>query len=205
MALPDQNALLCRAIQNKGQTKSQKILSQAKKQAQRIVQDAKQQADNELEQHLATLKQDAFQQAKKLKDGATLKARQLLLHAKEDVMQELLVETRQQLEQISKETRYPELLKSIVLQAISELPGNEAWIQVRECDQPLVNESFCHDISALSNTSVHLLPEPKSITGGCLAYSFDKRLLVDFSFSALLTRAHPHLRELLAQEMVKDQ
>lgn len=205
MTLLDQDALLCREIRNKGQIEAKKILSQAEKKAQRIIQDAKQQADNALEQHLATLKQDAFQQAKKLKDGATLKARQLLLQAKEDVMQNLLAETSQQLDQISKETQYPELLKSLVVQAIRELPGNEAWIQVRQCDQPLVNESFCQDIAELSNTSVHLLPEAKSITGGCLAYSFDKRLLVDFSFSALLTRAQPHLRELLAQEMVKDQ
>ena len=205
MALTDQNALLCRAIRNKGQAESKNILSQADKQAQRIVHDAKQQADNELEQHLATLKRDAFQQAKKLKDGATLKARQLLLQAKEEVMQELLTETRQQLNQISKETGYPELLKSIILQAIRELPGNEAWIQVRQCDQPLVNESFCQDIFELSETNVRLLPEPKSIDGGCLAYSFDKRLLVDFSFSALLTRSEPHLRELLAQEIVKKQ
>lgn len=203
MTIPDRDALLCRAIRQKGQTEAQKILTQAEKQAQGIVQDAKQQVNSEFEQHLAKLKQDAFQQAKKLKDGATLKARQMLLHAKEDIMQQLLQETRQQLDRISKEKHYPELLQSIVLQAIRELPGNEFWIQVRQCDQPLINESFRQYISEQSNKNVHLLPEPKSITGGCLAYSYDKRLLVDFSFSALLTRSQPHLRELLAREMVK--
>ena len=120
-------------------------------------------------------------------------------------MQELFQEARQRLESMRDEAGYPELLQSIALQAIRELPGEEVWIQVRKDDQSLVSETFCRDLSRLSDRKVDLLPEPTVITGGCLAYSSDKKILVDFSFEALLTRAQPQLRELLAQEMLEEQ
>ena len=205
MALPDQVSLLCRAIQKKGQAEAEKILARAREQAQGIVRDAEGKVHEELEQHLAEKRKNAFQQARKLKDGATLKARQLLLQAKEELMQELFLEAREQLESMRDEAGYPELLQSIALQAIRELPGEEVWIQVRKDDQSLVSETFCGNLSRLSDHMVDLFPEPAAISGGCLVYSFDKRVLVDFSFSALLSRAKPRLRELLAKEMLEEQ
>ena len=204
MALPDQVSLLCRAIRKKGQTKAEKILAQAREQAQNIVQDAEGKMHAELEQHLSEKRQDAFQQARKLKDGASLRARQLLLQAKEELMQELFEEARQQLESMRDEAGYPELLQSIALQAIMELPGEEVWIQVRNDDQSLVSEEFCQNLSILSDRKVKLFSEQTAISGGCLAYSSDKKILVDFSFSALLTRAQPQLRELLARELLEE-
>ncbi len=205
MALPDQVSLLYRAIQKKGQTEAEEILTRAREQAQGIVRDAELKVHGELEQYLAEKKQDAFQQARRLKDGASLKARQLMLQAKEELMQELFREARQRLESMRDEAGYPELLQSIALQAIRELPGEEVWIQVRKDDQYLVSETFLGDLSRGSNRKVDLFPEPTAITGGCLAYSFDKKVLVDFSFSALLTRAQPQLRELLAKELLEEQ
>jgi vacuolar-type H+-ATPase subunit E/Vma4 len=205
VALPDQVSLLCRAIQKKGQAETEKILVQAREQAQSIVRDAEVKIHDELEQHLAEKKQNAFQQARRLKDGATLKARQLLLQAKEELMQELFREASQRLESMRDEAGYPELLQAIVLQAIRELPGEEVWIQVRKDDQSLVSETFCRDLSSLSGRKVDLFYEPAAITGGCLVYSLDKKILVDFSFSALLRRAQPQLRELLAKEMLEEQ
>ncbi len=205
MALPDQVSLLCRAIRKKGQAEAEKILARAGEQAQGIVRDAEGKVYEELEQHLAEKRKNAFQQARKLKDGATLKARQLLLQAKEELMQELFLEAREQLESMRDEAGYPELLQSIALQAIRELPGEEVWIQVRKDDQSLVSETFCGNLSRLSDRKVDLFPEPAAISGGCLVYSFDKKVLVDFSFSALLSRAKPRLRELLAKEMLEEQ
>lgn len=204
MALPDQVSLLCRAIQKKGQAEAEKILARAREQAQGIVRDAEGKVHEELEQHLAEKRKNAFQQARKLKDGATLKARQLLLQAKEELMQELFLEAREQLESMRDEAGYPELLQSIALQAIRELPGEKVWIQVRKDDQSLVSETFCGNLSRLSDHKVDLFPEPAAISGGCLAYSFDKKVLVDFSFTALLSRAQPQLRELLAKEMLEE-
>lgn len=205
MALPDQVSLLSRAIRKKGHTEAEKILARAREQAQGIVRDAELKVQGELEQQLAEKRQDAFQQAGKLKDGASLKARQLVLQAREELMQELLREARQQLESMREEDGYTELMQSIALQAISELPGEEVWIQVRKDDQALVSETFCGNLSRLSGRKVDLFPEPTAITGGCLAYSSDKRVLVDFSFSALLSRAQPQLRELLAKELLEEQ
>ena len=205
MALPDQVSLLYRAIQKKGQTEAEKILARAREEAQSIVRDAEQKVQGELEQQLAVKKQDAFQQAGKLKDGASLQARQLILQAKEELMQELFRGARQRLETMRDEAGYPELLHSIALQAISELPGEEVWIQVRKDDQSLVRGTIFGDLSRLSKRKVDLFPEPAAISGGCLAYNSDKKILVDFSFSALLSRAQPQLGELLAKELLEEQ
>ncbi len=204
VALPDQVSLLYRAIRKKGQTKAEKILARAGEQAQGIVRGAELKVHGALEQYLAEKRQDAFQQARILKDGASLKARQLLLQAKEELMQELFQEARQQLESMRDKAGYPELLQTIALLAIRELPGEEVWIQVGKDDQSLVTEAFCRDISSLSECKVDLFPEPTAITGGCLAYSSDKKILVDFSFAALLSRAQPQLRELLAKELLEE-
>jgi len=205
VALPDQVSLLCRAIREKGQVEAEGILTRSREQAQRIIRDAEVTVQTELEQHLAQKKQDAFQQARRLKDGATLKARQLLLQAKEELAQEIFQEARLQLEHLRDEAGYPELLQAMALQAIKELPGEEVWIQVRRDDQSLVDEIFCQNLTRLSGHRVKLLPEPAAISGGCLVYSSEKRVLVDFSFSALLTRARPQLRDLLAREMLEEQ
>jgi vacuolar-type H+-ATPase subunit E/Vma4 len=204
VVLPDQVSLLSRAIRKKGQAEAEKILVRAREQAQGIVRDAEEKVHEELEQHLADKRKNAFQQARRLKDGATLRARQLLLQAKEELMQELFLEARQQLESMRDEAGYTELLQSIALQAIRELPGEEVWIQVRKDDQSLMSETFCGNLSRLSERKVVLFPEPAVISGGCLVYSFDKKVLVDFSFSALLSRAKPRLRELLAKEMLEE-
>lgn len=205
MALPDQVSLLYRAIQKKGHTEAEKILTRAREQAQNIVLAAEQKVHGELEQHLAEKRQEAFQQARKLKDGASLKAQQLVLQAREELMQELLQEARQQLESMKNDAGYPELLQAIALQAIRELPGEEVWIQVSQDDQSLLSDTFCRDLSRFSERKVKLFPEPTAISGGCLAYSSDKKILVDFSFSALLSRAQPQLRELLAKELLEEQ
>ena len=205
MALPDQVSLLYRAIQKKGQTEAEKILAHAQEQAQTIVRDAKLKVQGELEQHLAEKRQDAFQKARKLKDGAGLKARQLVLQAKEELMQELLKEARQQLEAMREEAGYPELLQSFALQASRELPGKAVWIQVKKEDQSLMTKAFCGNLSRLSERRVDVFPDPAPISGGCLVYSSDKKILVDFSFSAILLRAQPRLRELLAKELLEEE
>ncbi len=205
MTLPDQVSLLHRAIQQKGQTEAEKILARAKEQAQDIIREAELKVHIELEQSLAEKRRNAFQQASKLKDGASLKARQLLLQAKKELQEELFQEARRQLESMREKAGYPQLLQSIALQAIKELPGEEVWIQVRKDDHFFVSETFLRNLSRISCRKVDLFPEPTAITGGCLAYSSDKRILVDFSFSALLTRAKPLLRELLAKELLEEQ
>lgn len=204
MALPDQVFLLSRAIRQKGQAEAESIRSQAESQAQGIILDTRQQVQHELERRLAGKKRDAMQQARKFRDNANLRARRMLLEAREELMQELVGEAQRQLERMREGGGYGDLLQSIALQAISELPGEKVWIQVRVQDQGLVSEDWCQVLAGLSDRRVGRHPEPAAITGGCLVYSADRRLLVDFSFAALLKRSQPRLMELVAQEMLEE-
>ncbi|WP_028583753.1 V-type ATP synthase subunit E [Desulfogranum mediterraneum] len=205
MALPDQVSLLCRAIRKKGQLEAEKILGRAREEAEQMVQDAEQRVRQEHGLYLARRRQDAFQQARKLEDEASLKARQLILRAREELLQDLFQEARQQLASRRDGAGYPELLRSLALQGIRALAEERVWLQVSREDQSLLTQAFCRELEGLSGVGVDLFPEPAAISGGCLVYSVDKRILVDFSFSALLKRAQPRLRELLARELLEEQ
>lgn len=206
MVLPDQVSLLCRAIQKKGQDEAEKILSRAAEQAERIVHDAEEKVHGELDRRLTQKRQAAFQQARQIQDGATLQAGKKLLQAKESLLNELLQAARQRLLEIRDGPDYPAVLQSLILQAVAELPGEERCrIQVRERDQPLFNDAFFHVLMPDDERRLELISEAADISGGCLVYSFDGRMLVDFSFSALLTRAQPRLRELMATELLEEQ
>jgi len=203
MVLPDQVSLLCRAIQKKGQGEAEKILSRAAGQADRIVRDAEEKIHGELDRRLTQKRQSAFQQARQIKDGATLQAGKQLLQAKESLLKELLQAARQRLLDIRDGPEYPAVLQSLILQAAKELPGEERCrVQVRERDQTLFNDAFRSVLMLHDEPRLELMTEAADINGGCLVYSFDRRMLVDFSFTALLTRAQPRLRELLATELL---
>jgi len=204
VALPDQVSLLCREIQKKGQAEAEKILSRAGEQAERIVRDAEEKIRGELENRLRQKRQSAFLEARQLKDGATLQAGKQLLLAKESLLNELLQETRQRLISIRDGAGYPAMLQSLILKAVAEIPEKQCWIQVREHDQPLVSDAFLQALMQDNERRLELMTEPAAISGGCLVYSFDRKMLVDFSFSALLTRAQPRLRELLASELLEE-
>jgi vacuolar-type H+-ATPase subunit E/Vma4 len=201
--LPDQVSLLCREIQKKGQAAAEKILSRAEEQAKRIVRDAEEKMHNELEDRLSQKRQSAFLQARQLKDGATLQAEKQLLLARESLIQELLQETRQRLITLRDGAEYPAVLQSLIVQALTEIPGEQCWIQVRKQDQSLFSDEFLRTLMEHDRRRLELMTEPAAISGGCLVYSFDRKMLVDFSFSVLLTRAQPKLRELMAAELLE--
>jgi len=205
VTLPDQVSLLCRAIQQKGRSEAKEILSRAAQQAERIVRDAEEKVHSEFEQRLAQKRQAAFGLARQLKDGANLKTGQQILLAKEALLQELLLETRQHLMGMRDGTEYPDILQSLILQAVAELPEEQCWVQVRESDHAFFSDAFYQDLMQQVGRKVELMTEPADISGGCLIYSFDKRILVDFSFTALLSRAQPRLRELLASELLEEE
>lgn len=202
MALPDQLSLLCRAIQEKGQREAKKIRARTQKLAEGLLHSAEEQVRRELEQHLSEKRQSAFQQARQVKDGANLQASRLLLQTKEAILLELFLESRQTLEKMAEEPHYPEMLRALVLQAMAELSRKECLVQVRQADQPLFSEQFCRDLAQESGCRVELMARPAEISGGCLVYSHDQRVLVDFSFSTLLIRAEPRLRDLLAADLL---
>ena len=203
MALPDQLTLLCRAIGEKAKKEAEDILSRAREQSEHIVREAQNNIHRELEKQFTSKQQAVFQQARQLNDRTNMKARQQLLVAQEELLQKIFSAAREKLLNMREEENYSNILHSIALQAISQLPEDQCWIQVRASDKPFFSDEYCLSLSRSSKHKVNLLDEPADISGGCHVYSSDKKMLVDFSLESLLTRAKPQLRELLASEFLE--
>ncbi|MGB9497580.1 MAG: V-type ATP synthase subunit E [Dissulfuribacterales bacterium] len=203
MPLPDQISLLCRAISEKGQKEAGEILSGAREQADHILQKARENRQRNLEEHISQERRSAYQRAHQVVSAAELKAGQQVMAAKQALLREVFEEAEKRLSALRDEPEYPDILKFLAIQAVSSLPEGHCWIQVRKNDQGLFSQDMLIDISKETGQAAELLPEPADISGGCLVFSADKKILADFSFGTLLKRAEPRLKELMATEFLK--
>jgi V-type H+-transporting ATPase subunit E len=202
--LPDQVSLLCRAIREKGQKEAGEILSRAGEQADRILREAMENTQGDLEKRVSQERQSAYQHAQRVVSAAELKARQQVMAARQALLREVFEEAEKRLSALRDEPEYPNILRLLTIHAVSSLPEGYCWIQVREKDQGLFSQDMLIDLLKETGQTVEILPEPADINGGCLAFSANKKVLVDFSFDAMLKRAEPRLKELMATEFLSD-
>ena len=191
-------SLLCRAIREKGQKDAGEILSRAREQANHILQEAKENTQRDLEEHVSQERQSAYQQTQQVVSAAELKAGKQVMVTRQALLREVFDEAEKRLSALRDEPGYPNILRLLAIHAISSIPEEHCWIQVREKDQGLFSQDMLIDLSKKTGQAVELLPEPTDIKGGCLAFNANKKVLVDFSFDALLKRAEPRLKELMA-------
>ena len=203
MPLPDQMSLLCRAIREKGQKEAGEILSRAREQANRILREAKENTQRDLEERVSQERQSAHQHAQRVVSAAELKAGQQVMVTRQELLRKVFDEAEKRLSALRDEPGYLNILRLLAIHAVSSLPEGHCWIQVRISDQGLFSQDMLTDLSKETGQTVELLPEPADINGGCLAFSANKKVLVDFSFDALLKRAEPKLKELMATEFCK--
>ncbi|MEA1866643.1 MAG: V-type ATP synthase subunit E [Thermodesulfobacteriota bacterium] len=198
MPLPDQVSLLCRAIREKGRKETGEILSRAREQADRILQEASENTQRNLEERISQKRQSAYQQAQHVVSAAELETGQQVMVTRQALLREMFDEAGNRLSVLRDEPEYPNMLRLLAIHAVSSLPEEHCWIQVRKNDQGLFSQDMLMDISKETGQTVELLPEPADINGGCIAFSANKKILVDFSFDVLLKRAEPRLKELMA-------
>jgi len=191
-------SLLCRAIREKGQKEAGEILSRAREQANHILQEAKENTQRDLEEHVSQERQSAYQQTQQVVSAAELKAGKQVMITRQTLLREVFEEAEKRLSALRDEPGYPNILRLLAIHAISSIPEGHCWIQVREKDLGLFSQDMLIDLSKKTGHAVELLPEPAKINGGCLAFGANKKVLVDFSFDALLKRAEPRLKELMA-------
>ncbi len=202
MPLPDQTTMLCRAIREKGQAEARDILARARSKAQKILEQARETTARDLERKLAQKRQEAYQEARRITDGAELKAKQRVMAARQEILEELFEEGRERLLALRQAPDYARIMRSLASRAVAILPTENCWLQVRREDMSIFSEKILTELSKTSGKNVKLLDEPADISGGCLAFNKDRRILVDFSFDVLLERNKSFLRELLSQEIM---
>ena len=204
MPVPDQMSLLCRTIREKGQKEAGEILSRAGEQADRILREARENTQRDLEKRVSQERQSAYQRAQRVVSAAELKAGKQVMVTRQALLREVFEEAEKKLSDLRDGPGYPNILRLLTIHAVSSLPEEHCWIQVRKSDQGLFSQDMLMDLSKETGQAVEFLPEPADINGGCIAFSANKKILVDFSFDALLKRAEPRLGELMATEFLSD-
>jgi len=201
--LPDQVSLLCKAIREKGQKEAGEILSRAREQADRILREARENTQRDLEERVSQERQSAYRNTQRVVSAAELKVGKQVMVTRQTLLKEVFEGAEKRLSALRDGPEYTDILRLLAIHAVSSLPEEHCWIQVRVKDQGLFSQDMLMDLSKETGQAIELLPEPADINGGCLAFSTNKKVLVDFSFDALLKRAEPRLKELMATEFCK--
>ncbi len=201
MPVPDQAFLLCRALRKKAGSEADKILLDAREKARRIITEAGEDTERRLGEWMGREQMSAHKQARQIKDAAELKARLAVMSAKKKLIGEIHESARERLFGLSEGPGYPGILKHLVLRAVKALPGNEVLLQVRSRDKALLSDNLLGEMARQTGKGVKVMDEPADITGGCIAYGLNKKVLVDYSFEVLLKRGTPLLKRLLARKV----
>ncbi len=204
MVLPDQTALLCRAIMEKGRTEAGEILAHARAEAEQLVKRAREESAAKTETEIARRRRHARREAGRITDSADLKARQRIMAARQEVLADLFRQARSRLLALRHTPRYGKILDELALRAVRALPPGECRLRLRQEDMSLFPEARLRELSERSGQQVLLAEEPAAISGGCLALGRDGRVFVDFSLDTLLERNRSLLQEILSREIPDD-
>ncbi len=202
MALPDQLYLLCKAIREKGEKEATVILSDAREKAEQIVEGAREDANRQLTVILSREEASARMEARQIMDAAELKAQRMMMSAREELADEIYRSAKNRLLELRDSSNYEKILTNLSIRAVSAIPDKKVLLQLREQDQKIISRVILGEIKEASGKDIEILSIPAKITGGCLAYGTDRKVLIDFSFEALLKREEPRLRAILSNEVM---
>ena len=185
------------AIRAAGEAQIHHLESDCNLQIQGIMQQAALRVDTNKEQARAAALAPSFGERAKILHQARQRALQTIGNARESIVDAALDQTRGHLAGIRTDASYPNVLRSLVEEAILELQQTlkeplEFSLQADPRDQKLL-ESILSDMKIKTHVSYTL-----EAWGGLIARSLDNRVIVINTLDARLERAGPFLRRYLA-------
>jgi vacuolar-type H+-ATPase subunit E/Vma4 len=188
------------AIRESGEAKVREIESRAYTQMHEMMANARLEAERMQEQASASSLEPAYPERARIVHRARLEAMQITGNTRKELVDATLEQVRGRLAGFRTDPRYPEVLRNLLQQALSELSGS-GWqvmgagstcLEADPCDRPLL-EALLQEL--------HLnLPVSYSIQcwGGLIARNENGRVAVINTLEARLERAVPYLRSQLA-------
>ena len=185
------------AIRVAGETQIHQIESDCNLQIQEIMQQATLRVDTNKEQARAAALAPSFGERAKIIHQARQRALQTIGNVRELIVDAALDQTKGRLAGIRTDAAYPNVLRSLVEEAILELQQTLKEplgysLQADHRDQELL-ESILSDMKIKTRVSYTL-----ESWGGLIAKSLDNRVIVINTLEARLERASPFLRRYLA-------
>lgn len=189
-------------IEEDARAEVERILSEAKAQAEEIRSEAEAKAKTEKAEIISRGKREAEQERARIIANAKLRARKALLDAKEEVIKEAFSRAEKALEEVTKEERYPGILKKLILEATESI-GGDVEILARKEDRKILNRSFLAEVSREAKVKVALAKDTISSIGGVVVRGKDGRAEVDNTFETRLERVSSELRSSVAKVLFK--
>ena len=195
----------------------ERIIAQAKQKADEIKKNAQEEAEKIIERAIAEAKHKAevilrrgveeAQAYKRRKIAeATLKWRIEYIKSREKFIEDTFDRAMKQLENIVKSSKYPDIVKTLILDALSVLDSGEYDIII--AGDTSVNVDL-EEIARLSkenfgiNVKLTLCDERISSIGGIIVRSKDLSFTIDNTFEARLKRLYEPLRVQVARLLFK--
>jgi V/A-type H+-transporting ATPase subunit E len=180
------------AIQATGENQAREIQEDAQAQAQQILAQAGTEAERLRQRSRQSAAAPASEERLRILHQAKLEALQVVNDAREELIDEVLRESRARLAEIRKDLGYPKLLRRLTREALAELRGS-----LKE-DAVIWLQADPRDRSPLQSILTELGPEVQTgygldCWGGVVCRSEDGRVVVVNTLEGRLDCAVPHL------------
>ncbi|HHV61552.1 MAG TPA: hypothetical protein GXX51_02785 [Firmicutes bacterium] len=199
--------MLVDAIYEEAQRRAQEKLEDARREAEAILARARSEAEALRNEKLRVAEEKARSERRRIVSSTELDNQRENLIFKEKLIMQVFDIARRRLGDITGREEYPDLLRRLVVEAISTLADQDLTVMVREEDIPLVGEGFLQEIagevarsrSGRPGVSLHVERCDRPISGGCIVRTSDGHSVFDNSLERRLERQIHSIRFKVAQ------
>jgi V/A-type H+-transporting ATPase subunit E len=141
---------------------------------------------------------------------ARIESRRILLNAREEAVVRVFGDIKAGLGHLREDPgRYRESLRSLAVEAVAAVGGEEAVLRVSERDRGFADDAFIEDVRGRVNTlaagtGFRVEFDSGDNGGGCIATSADGRIVFDDTYGRRLDRLRPEIRAMIVGELDRD-
>lgn len=179
-------------IFNEAKSKRDELLNAATKWAENYEKEKTDAINKKIDEIIQQTKKNAEQQARQLVLSAQVEQKNIRLKKEADLIEEIFIESVDKLELIRKDSNYPEMIKSMITEAILKLTEDDLFIIIDERDENIITRDFLSSIEIIFvftyNRPIRLdIAEEKIKTsGGIIIKVKDKNLYINNTFEERL-------------------
>jgi vacuolar-type H+-ATPase subunit E/Vma4 len=184
-------------IENRTKQEIEKLISRAQRVKQREIESALVRKQEMFDAQKAKIDKETEEKIRRAKANLELEYKIKLLKFKDELINQLLEEIRQELHNLARDERYLSFLKKIVKEAETQFEdGEEMIIFLNSNDLDTYGQEL---IKELQGREVKL--EVEGISGGIIIKSGNRNFKIDASLDNLLSSLEEDIREKIIQEL----
>jgi len=200
------NAISGRAIQ-KAKKKAEAILQEAQEYVRQTLEKQRELGNQKAREKGQAMLKEAEEEAEinklRIIQNAEIEANWKILSKKEQLITEVLNETKNELKALAQSQKYPSILERLIIEAGVVLAGKKIEVLLNERDStlPLKLDQIEEKVEERTGakTELHLSKEKPETIGGALLRTDQGKIIMDNTFTGILGRREKELRTKIAQ------